>query len=404
VNSNYYRKGGPAIIYINGEGPVFAPPYNESTDFVVQAAQFFEATIVTLEHRYYGLSVPTADLSTPNLEWLTVDQALADLAGFISWYTMNYLSPDTKWITIGGSYSGALSAWFRLKYPHITVGAVSSSGVVNAIFDFTAFDEQVAKSVGSQCANALRSITSQIQTLVFQSPESNQKVKSLFQAENILVEDGDFFYYVADKMAESVQYGYQPELCNVVLSSNETSLLNAFANYVVTFAAPILGGPLGYNTAALLNVTIDEEANYRQWWWQTCSQLAYFQNAPAVGSIRSQQINMTYHLGMCNTLFGNHQTPDVNATNLEYGGNETAGTYIWFNDGSQDPWQQASVKHTISEDEEFRLVDCENCGHCVDLRGCPGGCLDDNKSLNFVRSEVLQAIKYWLFTDDRHHQ
>lgn len=49
-----------------------------------------------------------------------------------------------QWITIGGSYSGALSAWFRLKYPHLTIGAVSSSGVVNAIYDFTAFDQQGA--------------------------------------------------------------------------------------------------------------------------------------------------------------------------------------------------------------------------------------------------------------------
>jgi hypothetical protein len=36
-------------------------------------------------------------------------------------------------ITIGGSYPGALSGWFRYKYPHLTVGALASSGVVNAI-------------------------------------------------------------------------------------------------------------------------------------------------------------------------------------------------------------------------------------------------------------------------------
>ncbi len=35
-----------------------------------------------------------------------------------------------------------IAAWFRLKYPQLTVGSVASSGVVNAILDFTAFDTQ----------------------------------------------------------------------------------------------------------------------------------------------------------------------------------------------------------------------------------------------------------------------
>ena len=52
-------------------------------------------------------------------------------------------------------------------------------------------------------------------------------------------------------------------------------------------------------------------------------------------------MNLTYHLNMCNTLFGLTSPPNVNATNISYGGNETAGINIWFNDGSQDPWQRA---------------------------------------------------------------
>ena len=50
---------------------------------------------------------------------------------------INILSP---WITVGGSYPGALSAWFRAKYPHLTVAALASSAVVNAITDFWQFD------------------------------------------------------------------------------------------------------------------------------------------------------------------------------------------------------------------------------------------------------------------------
>jgi hypothetical protein len=40
---------------------------------------------------------------------------------------------ENPWITIGGSYPGALSAWFRYKYSHLTIGAIASSAVINAI-------------------------------------------------------------------------------------------------------------------------------------------------------------------------------------------------------------------------------------------------------------------------------
>jgi len=45
------------------------------------------------------------------------------------------------WIHMGGSYPGGLSAWFRYKYPHLTVGGLASSGVVNPILDFGMFDQ-----------------------------------------------------------------------------------------------------------------------------------------------------------------------------------------------------------------------------------------------------------------------
>ena len=68
--------------------------------------------------------------------YLNSEQALADLAYFISQMNNNKMYRTTeknKWITVGGSYPGALSAWFRYKYPHLTVGAIASSAVIEAI-------------------------------------------------------------------------------------------------------------------------------------------------------------------------------------------------------------------------------------------------------------------------------
>jgi len=48
-----------------------------------------------------------------------------------------------KVMVIGGSYPGAMAAWLWYKFPHVFDGALSSSGVVNAVYDFTDFDKQM---------------------------------------------------------------------------------------------------------------------------------------------------------------------------------------------------------------------------------------------------------------------
>ena len=45
-------------------------------------------------------------------------QALADAANFIVTYNETLDNPG-DWVVFGCSYSGALSSWFRAKYPNL---------------------------------------------------------------------------------------------------------------------------------------------------------------------------------------------------------------------------------------------------------------------------------------------
>lgn len=85
-------------------------------------------------------------MSTENYGYLTVEQALADLNRFTGFIKTDIVGrPDLRFFGFGGSYPGALAAWYRVLYPEATVGTLSSSGVVNAILDFPEFDEQVGR-------------------------------------------------------------------------------------------------------------------------------------------------------------------------------------------------------------------------------------------------------------------
>jgi len=76
--------------------------------------------VLALEHRFYGPSQPTGDLTVASLRYLSSSQALADAARFVTHVSEVFsLPPNTKWVSFGGSYPGMMAGWLRLKYPHL---------------------------------------------------------------------------------------------------------------------------------------------------------------------------------------------------------------------------------------------------------------------------------------------
>ena len=64
-----------------------------------------------------------SDMTTESLKYLSSEQALADLATFRIAMTSKFnLTENNRWIAFGGSYPGALAAWFRYKYQHLVYG------------------------------------------------------------------------------------------------------------------------------------------------------------------------------------------------------------------------------------------------------------------------------------------
>lgn len=103
--------------------------------------------------RYYGASHPTEDLSNKNLVYLSSRQALADVTTLKAVLQTQYnLTDKNRWISFGGSYSGALSAWLRLKYPDVVDGAVATSAPVLAKLNFYEYLEVVDRSLRSSQA------------------------------------------------------------------------------------------------------------------------------------------------------------------------------------------------------------------------------------------------------------
>ena len=192
------------------------------------------ALLYSLEHRYYGASQPFDDWSTPNLKYLTTRQALADIRAFIESQN-TALGYNADWIVIGGSYPGALSAWFKSQYPEWAVGAWSSSGVIHAVKDFKSFDLDIFMRTDQSepaCPSAIRLATA-IAEKELQTPEGTERIKQLFEID-IAINNADFFFYYADIFTMGVQYGSRVSMCDTLvqaLDQGEDALMAAVAEY-----------------------------------------------------------------------------------------------------------------------------------------------------------------------------
>ena len=141
-----YKPGGPVFVLLSGETDGTGRLPFLQKGIVAQVTQATGGVGVILEHRYYGTSFPVPDLSTENLRFLSTEQSLAEINYFATHVKFETIdkdltAPKTPWIVYGGSYAGAQAAFLRVVYPETFYGAISSSGVTAAIYDYWEYFE-----------------------------------------------------------------------------------------------------------------------------------------------------------------------------------------------------------------------------------------------------------------------
>ena len=183
----------PVFLYVGGEGRLGSS--SVTNNFVVDVLPKYHGLLFGVEHRYYGChnasSCPYTEPLDGNmhLEYLSSMQALADLAEFHTYATGKYdISPDARWIGIGGSYPGMLAAFLRATYPEKFAMSVASSAPVHGVLDMTSFEDIKANAYamnvegvhGSpECATAIADGHKAVKEKL-QSPAGRAELSKLF--------------------------------------------------------------------------------------------------------------------------------------------------------------------------------------------------------------------------------
>ncbi|KAJ2526598.1 hypothetical protein EV175_007633, partial [Coemansia sp. RSA 1933] len=152
INSDEYVPDGPIYLFNSGETPA-SPSYLAAGEPYMLAKET-GGMVIIMEHRYYGESYPVNDMTRASMRYLTLENALEDIAyfirngrGFVRDSTGITISPTAKWIAVGGSYSANIAVWMRMLYPKLVFAAYASSAPLLASTDFYQYDQVVGRAL-----------------------------------------------------------------------------------------------------------------------------------------------------------------------------------------------------------------------------------------------------------------
>lgn len=412
INDQYWHKegGGPIFVYTGNEGNI--DWFAVNTGFMIDIAPKFNALLVFIEHRFYGDSMPFGNnsyKSAKTLGYLNSQQALADYAVLIRSLKQNLSSDSSPVVVFGGSYGGMLAAWFRLKYPHIAIGAVASSAPIlqfDKITPWSSFYDAVSqdfKDASLNCYKVIKGSWAELDALsthddglieVSKLFRTCKALHSVYSARDWLWEAFVYTAMVnypteANFMMPLPAYPVE-EMCKIIdgLPKGASKLSKAFA-----------AASLYYNytqTEKCFNLEGGTDSHGLHGWdWQACTEMVMPMTCSNESMFPPSSFSYKEFSQDCKKQYGVKPRPHWITT--EFGGYRIEqvlkrfGSNMIFSNGMQDPWSRGGVLKNISS--SIVALVTQKGAHHVDFRS---ETKNDPDWLIMQRKQEVAIIEKWL--------
>ncbi|XP_023036145.1 putative serine protease K12H4.7 [Drosophila willistoni] len=403
INEDYHVKGSPIFVNLGGEWAINAAGI--SSGLWVDIAKQHNGSLIYTEHRFFGESIPIKPLSTENLKYQSVDQALFDVVALIDSLLETEKYNGSKVVVSGCSYSATMATWLRKEYPDVIKGSWVSSGPLVAKVDFSDYMVVVGKAYkklgGDYCYNLIDNATTYYQNL-FATGQGEKAKEELNLCEDFDVDSESdqwqIFSTIANVFADIAQYqkpdNYDlPKYCSVLrsFSDDDAVALSQFVQWRLKRPECI---PINYQGAVdYYKWSMD---NYQgtgiAWTYQTCNEFGWFQSSAGRKQPFGKSFPATLYTDTCYDVFSSNYTvaninSNIAATNKDYGGLNPGVTNVYFVQGALDPWSKvgAGVKQGAT------II--PNASHCPDQDSISDS---DSAELRASKEKLVELVRKWL--------
>ncbi|XP_020103296.1 lysosomal Pro-X carboxypeptidase [Ananas comosus] len=414
INSTFWDQGplhtAPIFVYTGNEGDI--EWFAENTGFMLDIAPMFGALLVFIEHRFYGESKPFGNESYKSAEtlgYLTSTQALADYAVLIRSLKQNFSAEASPVVVFGGSYGGMLAAWFRIKYPHMTIGALASSAPIlefDYITPWSSFYDAVSQDYKDESLNCFQVIKESWDELIAKgsTKEGLSELSKTFRACKSIqfVNSIQNWLWTAFVYTAMVDY---PTPANFLMPlpaypvKEMCKIIDGFPQGTDKISKVFAGASLYYNYSGdeqCFDIENQSDPHGLNGWdWQACTEMIM----PMTVSNESMFPPSTYSYkdaeDQCVAKYGVRPRPHWITT--EYGGNrihqvlKRFGSNIIFSNGMRDPWSRGGVLKNISS--SITALVTEKGAHHLDFRFATK---EDPEWVKEQRRQEVEIIQSWI--------
>ncbi|KAG8644685.1 hypothetical protein MANES_11G154400v8 [Manihot esculenta] len=323
----------PILVYFGAE---------ESLDNDLAAVGFlsdnavrFNALLLYIEHRYYGKSIPfgsreEALKNGSTRGYFNSAQAIADYAEIILHVKKSFRAENSPVIVIGGSYGGMLASWFRLKYPHIALGALASSAPVLYFDDITPQDGYYSivtkdfREASETCLQTIQKSWGEIDEIA-SKPNGLSILSKKFKTCKPLADSDELKNYLDSMYSSAAQYNKPPTypvniICRGIDGSSDTE--NDTLSKIVAGLFAYKGDRSCYINAAT-NVSETGEG----WRWQTCSEMVIPIGRGNDTMFPPDPFDLESYIQDCKNLYGVPPRPHWVTT--YYGEHKAYSSEVW---------------------------------------------------------------------------
>ncbi|XP_031099754.1 lysosomal Pro-X carboxypeptidase-like [Ipomoea triloba] len=361
IDSTYWGgadKNAPIFVYLGNEMSL------EGTltylGFLSDNAPGFKALIIYIEHRFYGKSVPSVSqreaLKNETLRgYFNSAQALADYAELLLYLKKELSATYSPIIVVGASYGAMLTTWFRLKYPHIAVGALASSAqflllddnIPQDAFYRTVFDDFQESS--QSCSETIKASWDEIHK-VASKPDGLSSLSQKFKTCRKLNNVSEIVTYLKHMYYQSATFDMPPTdvICRAIDGGSKgIDVLGQIFSGIVAFEGE---SSCYLNESKQLQNEDDTDLGLG---WQSCSDLVFKFNYFGVDtSFPPPPFHLESYIKNCESLYGLPPRPywmndyfgvhDMKLVLKRFGSN------IIFTSGLRDPWSTGGILEDIS--------------------------------------------------------
>ncbi|XP_057953860.1 uncharacterized protein LOC131148139 [Malania oleifera] len=406
TNTEYWggaAANAPIFVYFGSEAPLDEDM--SSIGFLSDNARHFQALLVCIEHRLYGDSRPFKSIeevlkNATIRGYFNSAQAIADYAEVLTYLKETLNAKKSPTIVIGGSYGGMLASWFRLKYPHIALGALASSAPILWFDDITPHNGYSSivtkdfKETSESCYETIRASWTQIQQ-IGSTPDGLSFLTRKFRTCSPLNDSSELMNYMVGIYEVAAQYDRPPyypvnRICSGIDGgSQQTDILSRIFAGLVAY----IGNRSCYHT------TTPPTETSLGWQWQTCSEMVMpFDFATEKDSMFSPPtpFNLSSFIEDCNKSYG--IPPRPHWVTSYYGGHDIKlvlqrfGSNIIFSNGLRDPYSIGGVLQNISD--SVVAISTINGSHCLDI--LIANQITDPEWLVMQRKVEVKIIEGWI--------